>query len=65
MAAFINALYEEGTLSDCREWVKKMRSEQNTKFLDKGVLSMSKEECLTEISELWDLEVAKIKERIK
>lgn len=65
MAAFINALYEEGTLEDCRHWVRKMRDEQDCQFLDKGVLSMSKEECLTEICKLWDLEVSKIKKESK
>ena len=53
MAAFINALSEEGTLGDCRRWVSKIREETNSQFSSKTQDEMTKEECLTEISKLW------------
>lgn len=62
MAAFINALAEEGTLDECRQWVQKMRREVNKKFSSKGSTDMGKDECISEISKLFDLQVAMKKE---
>lgn len=59
MAAFINALYEEGTLEDCRRWVRKMRTEQSTYVLDKLADDMNKAECLEEICALWEIQISK------
>lgn len=53
MAAFINALGEEGTLQDCRKWVDKMRQENDTMFSIKESKDMDKDECIIELNRFW------------
>lgn len=53
MAAFINALGEEGSLDECRHWVRKLRDEKGRQVLDKGTLCMDKPECIQELVDLF------------
>lgn len=53
MAAYINALGEEGTLDDCRYFVRKARDENRMQFNPKGTMNLTKDECIKELQDLF------------